>query len=304
MNKAIHKVDTMTLSIVFLNYNRLSETRYTVEHLRKLLGERQDIEVIAVDNASKDGTREFLQKQVDWLTLITLEENTGIAGYNAGFKQAKGKYVLVLDDDSHPVDNLTLDRIINHFNTQQQLGIIACRIETLEGQLTPSWHLPKRDKPGTSMAFVGCGFAIRRDLFEKIGWYPAEFFLYQNEVEVAIRTLCQHYTIFYDPDCRVVHRQSSHLHMNWRRVYYPTRNTIWIIRKYFPFPLSVYLITSRLCMGLIRALQARELGWYYRAVKEAFAYPIVPDVLSQSLLKQLKPFSRQNSLFHQLLGWW
>ena len=44
------------LSIVFLNYNRLNETRYTSAHLQQLITGRRDIEVIAVDNDSTDGT--------------------------------------------------------------------------------------------------------------------------------------------------------------------------------------------------------------------------------------------------------
>jgi GT2 family glycosyltransferase len=214
------------LSIVFLNYNRLTETRYTLAHLQQLIAGRSDIEVIAVDNGSTDGTRDFLQSQTQWVQVIFLANNTGIAGYNEGFKQAKGDYLLVLDDDSHPVDNTTLDRLIDRLDTHPEIGIVACRIENLNGELTSSWHLPKEDEPGESTAFVGCGFAIRRTLFEQIGWYPAEFFLYQNEIEVAIRVKRLQYQIYYDPACRVIHRQSPHGRSNWRRVYYPTRNTI------------------------------------------------------------------------------
>jgi len=293
---------TPKLSIVFLNYNRLSETRYTLLQLKSL--ERHDIEIIAVDNGSTDGTREFLQTQQDWIRVVCLETNIGIAGYNVGFKQTYGKYLLVLDDDSHPVDNTTIDRVIQCLETSPEIGIIACRIESVRGEWLPSWHFPKQDVPGWSMAFVGCGFVIRRDLFEKIGWYPAEFFLYQNEIEVAIKVMCQNYKIFYDPNCRIVHRYSPIGRPHWRRVYYPTRNTIWLIRRYFPFPMAAYLIASRLILGFIRAVQAGELRWYYRAVKEAFQTPIERQILPAPLRKQLKRFWQHNSLLHQALGIW
>lgn len=288
------------LSIVFLNYNRLQETRYTLSHLHTLLQDRQDIEVIAVDNASTDGTQVYLSTQTHWVRVITTETNIGIAGYNLGFKQAQGDYLLVLDDDSHPLDGHTLDRIIHHLDTQPHIGVVACRIESPAGQPTASWHLPHLDQPGYSMAFVGCGFAIRRRLFEQIGWYPAEFFLYQNEIEVAIRIMQQRYHVYYDPECRIIHRQSPLGRPNWRRVYYPTRNTIWIIRRYFPSPFSSYLIASRLCLGLIRAVQSWEFGWYYQAVKEAFRMPIEPQILPTSLHEQLTVFWQQNSVWHHL----
>jgi len=290
------------LSIVFLNYNRLTETRYTLGQISYLLENRNDVEVIAIDNGSTDGTGEFLETQADWVNVISLSHNTGIAGYNVGFKQAKGDYLLVLDDDSHPVDNITLDRMIQCLDTCPEVGVVACSIESVTGEQIYTWHLPKNNEPGTSMAFVGCGFAIRRNLFEKVGWYPADFFLYQNEIEVAIQIMCLQYKIYYDPRCRVVHRQSAVGRTNWRRVYYPTRNTIWLIRRYFPFPSAAYLIGSRLCLGFIRALQSLEFSWYYRAVSDALRTPIEPQILPLTLQKQLTSFWRQNSILHQLLG--
>ncbi|OAD20951.1 hypothetical protein THIOM_003308, partial [Candidatus Thiomargarita nelsonii] len=49
------EVNTPKLSIVFLNYNRITETRYTLAQLSRLLEFRDDVEVIAVDNGSTDG---------------------------------------------------------------------------------------------------------------------------------------------------------------------------------------------------------------------------------------------------------
>ncbi|OQY58192.1 MAG: glycosyltransferase [Desulfobacteraceae bacterium 4572_88] len=289
------------LSIVFLNYNRLEETRQTVSQLRELVANRNDAEVIAVNNASDDGTGEYLQTQSDWLTLADLKHNSGIAGLNEGFRKAEGKYILVLDDDSHPCDGVTLDRMIACLDTRPDVGVVACRIEHPDGQPFRTWHLPKKDIPGPCMAFVGCGFAIRRELFGRIGWYPGHFFLYQNEMEVAIRVMREGYEIFYEPSCRVVHRESPAGRGNWRRVYFPTRNTVWIIRRYFPFRESLCMIASRLCMGLVRAIQFRELGCYLRAVRDAFGELIEPEILPRQLRRKLVEFRRQNSLWCQVM---
>ncbi|WP_245391610.1 glycosyltransferase family 2 protein [Thioflexithrix psekupsensis] len=291
------------LSIVFLNYNRLADTRYTLSHLQHLVAHRHDIEIIAIDNASSDGTASFLRTQEsERVIVLEMSENTGIAGYNEGFKRARGDYILVLDDDSHPVDGETLDRFIQRFDQQADIGVIACRIEDAQQHIVRTWHLPKEDYAGKSMAFVGCGFAIRRELFAQIGWYPASFFLYQNEMWVAIEVLKAGYTIYYDPTCRVIHRASPVGRSHWRRVYYPTRNTLWLIRHYFPFPMAYYLIVSRLFLGFIRAVQAFEFGWYYRAVKEGLFTPIAAQPLPKELREQLTPFWRQNSIWHQLIG--
>lgn len=289
------------LSIVFLNYNRLLETRYTVSQLKSLMENRGDLEIIAVDNASTDGTGEYLRSQRDWLTLVDMDRNLGIGGLNEGFKQAQGRYLLILDDDSHPHDSATVESLIQCLDTRSKVGVVACRIESPSGEPVRTWHLPPNDTPGPSMAFVACGFAIRRELFEAVGWFPAEFFLYQNEVEVAIRVMLQGYEIYYEPGCRVVHRESPGGRTSWRRVYFPTRNTIWIIRRYFPFPQAAYLIGSRLCLGFVRALQYGEFSWYSKAVKEAFSTPIERKVLPPAMRKRLRPFWRENSLWHHVI---
>ncbi len=287
------------LSIVFLNYNRLHETRQTVERLLELCGDRNDIEIIAVDNGSSDGTAEYLLDRSGIRTVL-LDRNLGIAGYNEGFKHSQSECLLVLDDDSCPRDVTTLDRLIDVLAGDPGLGIVACHIETPDGQPQWSWHLPEKPQAGPSPFFIGCGFAIRRDLFESIGWYPEDFFLYQNEIDVSFKVRLQGYRIEYHPDCRVIHRGTPGQRPGWRRVYFPTCNTLKLIRRYYPQPEAGYLLASRLLIGLGRALQFGEVGTYLRAVRDAFATPVKRQVLPAEIRHQSKPFWKQNSLFHHL----
>ena len=288
------------LSIVFLNYNRLVETRFTSEFLAKTVQKRQDIEVIAVDNASVDGTWEYLQSQT-WMQVLRRDKNLGIEGYNAAFELTKGEFILVLDDDSHPQDLATLNHLIEQLDQNPDWGVIACNIVGKQGNRLTSWHLPENNKAGQSMFFIGCGFIIRRQLFKKIGWYPASFFLYQNELDVAFQVRQLGYQIRYDPEAKVIHRNESvDSRPNWRRLYYATRNTIWLLRRYFPLPQSLYLIASRLIIGLVGALRSGEWSWYFKAVKHAFSEPITPQILSPDLRKEMDKFWKQNSLWHQI----
>ena len=155
------------LSIVFLNFNRLTETRHTVEKLLELTAGRSDIEIIAVDNNSEDGTAEYLKRQ-NSVHSILLKENKGIAGYNRGFEHASGDYILVLDDDSCPLDGNTIECLISLLDNNPAIGVIACHIETPAGNPQWQWHLPKEHRFGISPFFIGCGFAIRRSLFAKV----------------------------------------------------------------------------------------------------------------------------------------
>ncbi len=284
-----------------MNFNRFSETRETTRHLRTLFQKRQDIEIIAVDNGSNDGTADYLKKQTGWLRVIQLNDNDGIAGYNQAFKIATGDIILVLDDDSCPEHETIVDQLFNIFDTHPKIGVIACRIVTPNGDIQWSWHLPKQLKAGRSPAFIGCGFAIRRDLFKKIGWYPERFFLYQNEIDVAFRIRRLGSQIHYAPDCVVVHRGIPAQRPGWRRIYYPTRNTIWIIRSFYPRPESYYLIGSRILIGFIRSIRFRQTTCFFRALKDGLCEPIKSEILPNSLRKESKEFWRQNSFWHQLI---
>lgn len=288
------------LSIVFLNFNKLAETQFTSTRLQELGSHREDIEIIAVDNGSHDGTAEYLQAQASIISIL-LPDNGGIAGYSAGFNQARGQYILVLDDDSCPLNLSGIDQALQTLDQQDDLGIIAAHIQTPEGTPQWSWHLPIADTFSRSPFFIGCGFIIRRNLFAKIGWYPEDFFLYQNEIDVSFKVRLQGYEIYYDPNCIIVHRGQPSQRPGWRRVFFPTRNTLWLIRRYYPQPQASYLILSRLAIGFFSAIRFNEVSKYFKAVREGLFFPVKKTILPVALRKSFTPFWKQNSLFHQIL---
>lgn len=288
------------LSIVFLNFNKLVETQFTSTHLQALCKGRDDIEIIAIDNGSEDGCAEYLQAQPDIIS-IALPDNSGIAGYSAGFSKARGEYILVLDDDSCPTDLSNLDQALQTLDQRPDIGVIAAHIEMPDGTAQWSWHLPKDRAFSRSPFFIGCGFIIRRDLFAKIGWYPKDFFLYQNEIDVSFQVRLQGYEIFYDPDFVIIHRGTPSQRPSWRRIFFPTRNTLWLLRRYYPQPQVSYMIVSRIIIGLVRAISFHEIKAYFRAVREGLTEPITKNILPAKLRTSFIPFWKQNSLIHQLL---
>ena len=288
------------LSIVFLNFNKLPETQFTSTHLQSLCANRNDIEIIAVDNGSKDGTAEYLKKQTAIHTIL-LEDNSGIAGYDIGFTKARGQYLLILDDDSCPLNIANIDQSIQTMEQRPEIGLIAAHIQSPDGTPQWSWHLPKSHTLARSPFFIGCGFIIRRDLFAKINWYPGDFFLYQNEIEVSFLLRLQGYDIFYDPQCIIIHRGVPSQRPSQRRIFFPTRNTLWLLRRFYPQPQVSYLIFSRLIIGFIRALSFGELKPYLQAVQEGLSKPINKTILPSHIQRDSISFWKQNSLIHQLL---
>ena len=172
------------------------------------------------------------------------------------------------------------------------------RIDRQEQQW--SWHLPKQQVLGSSPFFIGCGFIIRRALFKDLGWYPDNFFLYQNEIDVSFKVRLQGYDIIYDPECLVIHRGTPNQRPGWRRVFFPTRNTLWLIRRYYPQPLASYMLLSRIMIGFYSACAFGQFGYYIKAVREGLTSPVEKTPLSATLRNEFLPFCKQNSLIHQL----
>jgi GT2 family glycosyltransferase len=292
---------SIKLSIVFLNFNKLEETEKTSNTLQSLCKNRDDIEIIAVDNGSTDGTAEFLQRQKN-INAILLPDNTGIAGYSAGFEKAKGEFLLILDDDSSPKDLVSIDQTLEKFSLYPEIGLIAAHIQEPDGKPQWSWHIPQSKNFSRSPAFIGCGFIIKRALFKKIGWYPEHFFLYQNEIDVSFQVRLQGSDIFYDPNFVIVHRGIPSQRPGWRRVFFPTRNTLLLLRQYYPQPQASYLIFSRLIIGLIRAITFGEVKTYTKAVREGLTQPVKTNILPIEMRQHFTPFWKQNSIIHQLLN--
>ena len=191
------------VSVVILTWNRRVRLLRTLAELGRATYSHR--EVIVIDNASQDGTPEAVREGHPSVRLISLPYNTGVAGWNEGFRVAEGKYVVVLDDDSHPAPD-AIGNIVEAFEGNPRLGIVACRIlqsttnEILNPPLAPSgFPLPQHawaeDIP--YMSFAGEGAGIRTSLIRAIGGYDANFFLYGNEEDFSARALQASWDIRY-----------------------------------------------------------------------------------------------------------
>lgn len=87
----------MTLSAVVVNWNG---ARFLPRCLESLAGQSASARVVVVDNASDDGSAEYIQRYHPGIELIALEENRGYAGgANVGIRAAATEYVMVMNPD-------------------------------------------------------------------------------------------------------------------------------------------------------------------------------------------------------------
>lgn len=216
------------VSIVVLSWNRCEELRRTLVEIG-----RQDYasyEVIVVDNGSRDGSPDLVRLEFPHVRLIDLPENIGIEGLNVGLRAARGEIAVLLDDDSYPLPD-ALGQLVRIFEKDPQLGIAAGQVFGAAGWTGLRGEPADRSDVPT---FLGCGVGIRLAALHRSGDFDGSFFLYQNELDLAVRVTHAGYRVRYFADVKFVHAVSPANRTNYRKVFFDTRNVLRIIWKYFP----------------------------------------------------------------------
>lgn len=249
------------VTVNILSFNRKDELRNTLTKVFEQ--DYKNIEVIVVDNASVDGSPEMVKLEFPKVQLIQMKENIGIAGWNEGFKVAKGEFVLVLDDDSYPKEKNLIMESIGLFSSNQT-GVLAYRIWNTQKQIYENETFSNSASPH----FVGCGAMIKLNAFNKVGKFNSLLFIYEHERDFTIRLYNCGFDIKYIPDLIVVHNSSAKNRSIKRRNYYFTRNYLIMLFLYFNF--------NKVIFRMIRI----SFGRIYSGFKQGELFSILKGVVS------------------------
>jgi GT2 family glycosyltransferase len=243
----------LLVTVNILSYNRKDELRNTLTKVYEQ--DYKNIEIIVVDNASSDGSPEMVMKEFPKVQLIQLEKNIGIAGWNEGFKVAKGEYILVLDDDSYP-EKKAIINAIDCMLKHSENGALYLTVYNLYQKAVEGDYI---DKNNPNM-FIGCGALIKKKILESVGVYNEFLFLYEHEIEFAMRVYNNGYLIQYCKDTIIYHSNalSNRQILNnydHRKIYYTSRNYIIVLFLHFSIVrLLIFipqLIISRIVTSII-----------------------------------------------------
>lgn len=218
-------------------------------------------QVLIVDNASTDGTQDWLR---DWLpenlpngALIELGDNLGgAAGFSEGLRQAihnGADWAWMMDDDAEPhLDALErlLDQHPDPANLYSSCPVtgdeLAWPVVTIAGDRTPAPTDPTRLPALLEVAHTPfLGILVSAGLASKIGLPDAGFFLGRDDVEYCLRARCAGARVFLVGGSRIEHPRAVAypLRLPWRTLhiyrlppwkrYYIVRNRLFIARKYY-----------------------------------------------------------------------
>ena len=237
------------LSIITINYNGLKDTCELIDSIPF----NDNMEVIVVDNASTQDEANIIAKQYPLVKVIRSTQNLGFAsGNNLGIKEAKGKYILLINNDTY-FKEFSIDVLIERLDSSDKIGIVCPKLRFAWGYnsiqyagYTPLSTITIRnqaigfgeedrgqyDTAHPTPYAHGAAMLIKRDAIDKVGLMPECYFLYYEELDWSMMFTRAGYEIWYDPDCTVYHKESQTTGQNSPlRTYYITRNRLLLVKR-------------------------------------------------------------------------
>lgn len=281
------------ISLITINYNQAAVTCDLLESTRALTYPRY--EIIVVNNGSKDDLAERITKgNYPHVNYIESPENLGFSGgNNLGIQHAQGDYYFLLNNDTIVTPDL-LEQLLVPFTENPAVGVVCPKIRyydqptiiqyagyhPLNEYTGRTWAIGlmepdqgQHDKPGPTWFAHGAAMLVSRAVLERAGSLDDSFFLYYEELDWSARIRRAGFTIYYQPQALIYHRESMSVgKMNPMKVYYHTRNRLWFMRRNVGgFPLLVFYVYF-FCIALPKALTQYTLRWqpaYLKAIKDA-----------------------------------
>ena len=240
--------ERIDISVIILSYNTCDVTLQCLASLSKTTWGQIKKEIIVVDNASNDETVDDIRKKFPDVHVIQNNKNIGFAaGNNVGIRQAKGKYILLLNSDTE-IKPETIGAMIAFMDAHPKAGASTCKLVLPGGSMDPACH---RGFPTPWAAFTymsglerlfskttlfghyhlgyrpmsvpheidcpsGAFFLVRKEVIRTVGLLDEEFFMYGEDIDWAYRIKKQGWEIWFDPDASIIHlkKQSGRAHVN------------------------------------------------------------------------------------------
>jgi GT2 family glycosyltransferase len=248
------------VSVVILCHDRLDEVLLNVPP-RIDDAEQHGLELIVVDNASTDGTREHLERLFEdrgGFTLVLNERNLGVgAGRNSGWERTTRAFVVTLDEDTR-ITSEQLASLVDALRSRPDAGIVTpVVVHPEDGRLqTPVLAAPRR-----VTNFHGACYAIRREVIETVGMHDPDCDFGGEELDLSIRVRAAGWDVIQHPDLRIAHnsrRRSAPVDL-WRRERW-TRNHSRVMWRWFPYPQALAYSALNLSGQLRASVRRRRLG--------------------------------------------
>lgn len=279
----------MKVTIIIPNYNG----KHFMESCLASLQEQtcKNFEILVVDNASSDGSVEYMKGHYPEIKVIALDKNYGFSrAVNVGIKHSRTPFVILLNNDT-TVDPHYVEEMLRAIEKSPKIFSVSSKmIQMYHPELIDSagdlytilgWGVcrgsgrPISNYTETDEIFTACaGAAIyRRSAFARIGYFDENHFAYLEDIDVGYRAKIYGYKNMYCPTALVYHVGSgtSGSKYNAFKVRLSSRNNIYLCYKNMPL-LQLILNAVPITLGyLIKCAFFLKIGFfqaYTEGIKE------------------------------------
>lgn len=255
-------------SVVIISYNGKEFLRRCLNAVQKSVLKPKKI--VVVDDFSSDGTEKLVKKEFNYVDFIRNKKNLGpTASRNQGTKLAEGDYIIFLDNDVL-IRPDTFGKMICFLENRNDVGIVGAKLIP-EGREKMWWNMgydpnnfreaigyligfllkifPKsRRLKNFSMKFFlnywdydktlavdwvveGC-FAVRKDIFDKIGGFDERFFMYYEGPDLCRCVRQEGFKIYFYPEAKV-DLLDGHTHGKIKRRYFLNKSKYLFYKKHY-----------------------------------------------------------------------
>jgi hypothetical protein len=263
-----------TLSVLVVSWNSRSHLERTLPALLPELGGRD--ELILVDNASEDGTVEYVRGAAPAAQVVETGRNAGFAaGCNLGAVEASGELLVILNPDAAPLAGW--GEAIRRPWTEGRgwaawqalvAGGDGAEINSagnpihFTGIVWAGGHgLPVSAAPpaGEVTCLSGACLAIPLATWREVGGFPEEFFLYHEDVDLSLRLRMRGGVLGIDPAAVVAH--DYEFDAGPGKWLWLERNRLAVLVRTYPAPLLALLAPALLATEAALLLVAAAGGW-------------------------------------------
>jgi len=208
---------------IVLNYNGRDVLLPCLDSLYK--SDYPNLEIVVVDNNSKDGSLEDAREKFPRFHFIKNSENIGFgAGNNVAIRFALEKmadYVFLLNNDA-TVEPDTISNLVAEAEKDGESGILSPIIFTPDKNVwfaggkiiwkkmrTAHIFKPFSDSPYETAYVSGCAMLVKKDVFKKIGLFDEDFFLYYEDADFSWRAKKAGFELKMVPDAIAYHCEKS-----------------------------------------------------------------------------------------------
>lgn len=279
----------MKVTVVIPNYNGKHFLKDCLDSLAKQ--KYRDFETLIVDNASTDGSIEFIEQNYKNVTLMKLDKNYGFCGgVNIGIKASKTEYVLLLNNDTE-VDENFVGNMVKAIDKSPKIFSVSSRMVNFYtrdimddagdtynllgygAQRGVGQPIKRFDKPAKVFSACGGAAIYRKSVFEEMGYFDENHFAYLEDIDVGYRAKTRGYINTYEPKAIVYHVGSGTTGSKYNsfKVKMAARNNIYVIYKNMPLLQLIINLPTLIIGYIVKMLFFARKGFakdYFLGLKE------------------------------------